>query len=467
VALRGVELVIGDPGGIEVVAMDGPASAPRELVAAIAPSSGRNDAKPAVQDQLQDVLDDASSVTGKIERTLSIFTDIAEGRLDPAALGDEVDALLGLLERLDREQHLREALRLARALAMLLALLERWVELVGSLKTALHAAQVLLDESGQAWALHELGSLHLAADDLSDADTMLSEAREMRERIGERRAMALTERNLGALCQMLRGGLHGSGPEGPGPTTWPSWPTMLAFAIVPLLIGGAAGAVIRGSGGSIRTVVDVTPSTQTSAHIPSIPTVPEHRGSGGQGTTPATPGQRTHTIVLETTGKGAGTIESSDGAIECRDYCSHSYEEGKAIILTAKSADGSEFVGWDGACTGEGACQLTMSADRSVTATFDPQKVALTVSFEGQGKGTVKSTDGQFHCELTCTTQYPVGAKVILTAANGGSSLFEGWGGACRGSGVGSCTLTLDKDSSVTAGFRALRPVSPSDTTGE
>jgi hypothetical protein len=42
------------------------------------------------------------------------------------------------------------------------------------------------------------------------------------------------------------------------------------------------------------------------------------------------------------------------------------------VTLTTSPAKGSTFTGWSGGgCSGTGTCQLTMSADQAVTATFD------------------------------------------------------------------------------------------------
>jgi endoglucanase len=41
------------------------------------------------------------------------------------------------------------------------------------------------------------------------------------------------------------------------------------------------------------------------------------------------------------------------------------------VTLTASAASGSTFAGWSGACTGTGTCTVSMSAARSVTATFN------------------------------------------------------------------------------------------------
>ena len=44
---------------------------------------------------------------------------------------------------------------------------------------------------------------------------------------------------------------------------------------------------------------------------------------------------------------------------------------GTVVTVTATPATGSTFTGWSGACSGSGACSVTMDAAKSVTATFD------------------------------------------------------------------------------------------------
>ena len=41
-----------------------------------------------------------------------------------------------------------------------------------------------------------------------------------------------------------------------------------------------------------------------------------------------------------------------------------------SITTSVTASPGSTFSGWSGACTGTGACQVTMSADEAVAATF-------------------------------------------------------------------------------------------------
>jgi PKD repeat protein len=243
-------LVLGDPAGTAIV----PAASPsqdkaRPLAHAIAQARREHEPPPTSAASLESAVDDVSRATSKAERAVSLFTEIAQRRIDPAAISDEVDALLGLLRRLDHDERWEEVLRVARSLAMLLALLGRWVDLLQSLRVALSAAEQLGDGSGKAWGLHELGTLHLAADKHVEADRLLSQARDLRERIGDRHGLVVTDRNLQILCRALRALLHEPRRGGALGQILRRPVSALVFGILLLLVvGGAAGAVIRGSG---------------------------------------------------------------------------------------------------------------------------------------------------------------------------------------------------------------------------
>ena len=133
-------------------------------------------------------------------------------------------------------------------LSKLLALLARWKELLRSLRLALSLAERLGDDDGMAWALHELGTLHLAVDRHAAGDSLLAHAREIRQRTGDRHAMAITERNLQVLCRTLRADLHK--PRWHKFKQIPNARTLaLVFAASMLVVGGTAGAILNGSGG--------------------------------------------------------------------------------------------------------------------------------------------------------------------------------------------------------------------------
>ena len=85
----------------------------------------------------------------------------------------------------------------------------------------------------------------------------------------------------------------------------------------------------------------------------------------------------------------------------------------------------------------------------------------LTVSKSGTGGGTVTSQPTGINCGATCSAFYEMGTPVTLTAGSAAGSTFMGWsGGGC--SGVGTCQVTLNSATSVTASFD---DTAPPDTT--
>ena len=167
-----------------------------------------------------------------------------------------------------------------------------------------------------------------------------------------------------------------------------------------------------------------------------------------------------NTLTVSKSGTGSGTVTSSPAGINCGSDCSESYDQdqGTSVTLTATPATGSTFGGWSGACSGTGACTVTMNAAKSVTATFNLQPAGntLTVSKTGTGSGTVKSSPTGINCGSDCSEAYNQGTSVTLTATPATGSTFGGWSGAC--SGTGACTVTVDGAVTVTAEFALKTP---------
>lgn len=213
----------------------------------------------------EEAVEDLGSVASKIERSLELFTALAQGKiLDRKIFLKEVDVLLGALERLDREGRHRDALRLARALAAVLALAMRWVALVESLRLTLRAARALGDSQGIAWARHELGTLFLGADDAAAANAELRESLRIREEIGDEAGAEVTRHNLAALRQAF-------GPDeggGTGPR-----PAVVAAIVVGVLLLAALGV---GIALAVRDGDDGPPAADTTAPEVSITDAPEN-----------------------------------------------------------------------------------------------------------------------------------------------------------------------------------------------
>ena len=196
---------------------------------------------------LEEGVEEAGDVAGRVERALELTTALAEGRLDRQIVLREADALVGLLARLDRDGRHEDALRLARALIALLALLGRWLALVQSLRLALRAAVTIGDRAQEAWANHELGTFSLAGGDKQSAVSHLEAAHRIREGLGDETGAQVTASNL----VVAR-----SAPPG-------SWTAIAIAGVVALVIAGAVAGILYARDGDDD--VTTTPTAQRQA----------------------------------------------------------------------------------------------------------------------------------------------------------------------------------------------------------
>jgi photosystem II stability/assembly factor-like uncharacterized protein/preprotein translocase subunit YajC len=96
----------------------------------------------------------------------------------------------------------------------------------------------------------------------------------------------------------------------------------------------------------------------------------------------------------------------------------------------------------------------TLYAGTSGGGVFKIQQVTeytLTVLKSGTGSGTVTSNPSGINCGSDCSESYNQGTIVTLTATPASGSTFTGWSGVC--SGTGTCTVTMNAATSVTATF--------------
>ena len=145
-------------------------------------------------------------------------------------------------------------------------------------------------------------------------------------------------------------------------------------------------------------------------------------------------------LTVATDGTGAGSVASDPAGIDCGAVCAAPFPSGAVVTLTATPAASSTFAGWSGGgCSGAGACTVTMSEARSVTATFDGSGPSIAVQpsalyFGGTSGGAVR-TSGQ---QVTVTVTN--GAGVAWTASSSNPAFQVSPTG---GSGSGVVTVSV------------------------
>lgn len=90
-------------------------------------------------------------------------------------------------------------------------------------------------------------------------------------------------------------------------------------------------------------------------------------------------------LSISKSGTGAGTVQSSPPGINCGVDCDETYASATPVSLGATADAGSVFTGWLGACTGRGACSLSMTASAAVAASFAPSSTALNLDVDQSG----------------------------------------------------------------------------------
>jgi uncharacterized protein (DUF779 family) len=159
-----------------------------------------------------------------------------------------------------------------------------------------------------------------------------------------------------------------------------------------------------------------------------------------------------HTILVQRTGGGSGTV-TSDNGIACGSMCIASLPAGTFVQLIAQPAAHMLFTEWSGPCTGTNpTCNFVVgTADVTVGAAFEKKRDIVHVAVGGNGSGTVTGTG--LSCPGTCSVTVDEGSSVVLTGAAQTGSHFLGWsGGGC--SGTSPCVVAVnDGDVTVQASF--------------
>ena len=140
---------------------------------------------------------------------------------------------------------------------------------------------------------------------------------------------------------------------------------------------------------------------------------------------------------------GGGTTDPAVGV--------HAYASGSVVDVTATAAAAYEFDHWSGACAGAGACQVTMSADNTVTAYFTEIPLTcydLTLSHTGQGSDPVADPTNSADCP---SGRYTGGETIELSGATADAGWrISGWTGTSQTSSTADTnSLTMPASAHV------------------
>ena len=137
---------------------------------------------------------------------------------------------------------------------------------------------------------------------------------------------------------------------------------------VTIVAGPASGTVAVRNDKTIR----YTPPAAFTGTATFTYRVTDGQGDSDDATVTVTVAPNTRTLTVVRDGTGAGSVVSTPTGINCGTTCSASFTTNAVVTLTATAAAGSLFDSWSSDCdVVEGPkCAVTLSADKTVTATF-------------------------------------------------------------------------------------------------
>lgn len=287
--------------------------------------------------------------------------------------------------------------------------------------------------------------------------------------------MNVFRHNLNGLCGLGLAGmmlLMSACSSGGGDTT-PSAAPPASVTLTVAKAGGGTGMVTSTPAGiNCGVTCTLTVSSGTAVTLTAAP-APNNTLADWGGVCPA--GSATCAVTVNSNQTVTATFNTSSanlsvsvvfagtgtGSVTCNGGpCNATYPWGTSVTVAGVPNGKSSFAGWGGGgCTGTADCTVLLWADTQLMATFNllPVTAQLSVSKSGNGDGTITSSPAGINCGATCSSNYPGGTVVTLTATPTAGSTFAGWsGGGCAG--IGTCDVRLDAAKSVTAAFNAIPP---------
>ena len=140
------------------------------------------------------------------------------------------------------------------------------------------------------------------------------------------------------------------------------------------------------------------------------------------------------------------SVSASDGGNV--DPSSGTYNENSSVVITATPSAGYEFTEWTGDASGtDNPLTVTMTGNKTITATFSRIQYTLNVGVVGQGSVTKEVTDPEKTSE-----EYNSGTVVRLNATPENGWVFNSWSGSSTET-TNEIDVAIDGTKSVTATF--------------
>ncbi len=134
--------------------------------------------------------------------------------------------------------------------------------------------------------------------------------------------------------------------------------------------GSTALSLVPGAQASTTFRANVPSSYPLGTYAVSVRSTSTTSAKAGSGSANVTVVQPTHRLTVNL--GGGGSVRLSTPSRTCTSSCTQDYTGAStSVTLTATASTRNAFAAWSGACTGTAStCTVTMSVDRTVTATF-------------------------------------------------------------------------------------------------
>jgi hypothetical protein len=176
---------------------------------------------------------------------------------------------------------------------------------------------------------------------------------------------------------------------------------------------------------------------------------------------------------------GAGGAISPSGSVKVSKGASQKF------VVTAKTGYAVDDIVVDGASKGPAASYTftNVTADHTIEARFSPKggptdggaddggaapgdEAVVSLTFVGDGEGTVTSSPAGLSCTKTCGHAFPLGMDLELVAKPAAGSVFGGWRWGHCGQGT-ICSLVVDTGKNIVVEFKKAAGEDNDDDTTE